>query len=241
MSAVLPPALSIHALRHGYGTRAVLHGIDLTIPTGAYCALTGVNGAGKTTLLKCVLDFIRADAGEIRIQGIDSRQTLARDALVFVPERFSPPYYLTGSDFLHMSAALMARRTGVQDAKDRLRALEFDLSALPRSVRTYSKGMTQKLGLAVALASTRALLVLDEPMSGLDPLARLLVKRELRGLRNSDRTIFFTSHSLADVTELADQMAVLHAGHLRYAGRTDDFPAQFGADNHETAFLNCIA
>ena len=120
-------------------------------------------------------------------------------------------------------------------------ALGLDLSALTRPARTYSKGMTQKLGLAACLLSGKELYVLDEPTSGLDPKARALLKRELRELRHAQRTLFFTSHALADVAEMCDRMAIVHGGRLQFAGTPDELQRKYGCGDLEQAFLACIA
>jgi ABC-2 type transport system ATP-binding protein len=109
-----------------------------------------------------------------------------------------------------------------------------------KPVRDYSKGMTQKLGLAACLLSRKAIQVLDEPTSGLDPKARALLKRELKALRDAGGTVFFSSHALADVEEICDRMAVLHGGLLRFAGTPAELVARYGGAGLEAAFLECI-
>jgi ABC-2 type transport system ATP-binding protein len=120
-------------------------------------------------------------------------------------------------------------------------ALDLDRSALDRPARVYSKGMTQKLGLAACLLSGKDLYVLDEPTSGLDPKARALLKAELKAMRGAGRTVFFTSHALADITEMCDHMAVLHAGRLRFAGAPQELLSRYRTPDLEQAFLACIA
>jgi ABC-type multidrug transport system ATPase subunit len=107
-------------------------------------------------------------------------------------------------------------------------------------VRKYSKGMTQKLGLAACLLAGKQALVLDEPMSGLDPKARALFKAQLATVREADTTVFFSSHALADVEELCDRLAILHAGALRFAGSPAECRERFGGETLEQAFLHCI-
>jgi len=121
-----------------------------------------------------------------------------------------------------------------------LNSLDLDLGALDKPVRAYSKGMTQKLGLACCLISGRDFLLLDEPTSGLDPRARALLKTRLRQVREQGRTVLFTSHTLADVGELCDQLAVLHRGSVRFFGAPDRFKLHFKATDMETAYLACI-
>jgi ABC-2 type transport system ATP-binding protein len=119
--------------------------------------------------------------------------------------------------------------------------LDFDPGALARAVRTYSKGMTQKLGLAAAFLERRDLYVLDEPMSGLDPRARACVKKLLAGLRERGASLLFTSHSLADVEEVCDRMAILHGGVRFFAGTPRALCDHYSEPSVERAFLRCIS
>jgi ABC-2 type transport system ATP-binding protein len=137
-------------------------------------------------------------------------------------------------------AELHARPYDEELVRQTFRRLDLDVSALERPARTYSKGMTQKLGLAACLLSGKSLQILDEPTSGLDPKARALLKRELRSLRDSGRTVFFSSHALADVQEICDRMAVLHNGRLTFAGTPAELMSKSGSANLEQAFLACI-
>lgn len=122
-----------------------------------------------------------------------------------------------------------------------LRSLDLDVSALKRPVRAYSKGMTQKLGLAACFLANKALYVLDEPMSGLDPKARALLKARLQSLRSNGCTLFFNTHALADVEEICDRMAILHDGQIRFVGSPMTCRQQFSAPTLEQAYMNCIA
>ena len=213
---------------------------SLEVRRGEFFGLVGVNGAGKTTLIKCLLDFCDTDSGAIEIFGASHRVTAARARLAFLPERFNPPFYLTGRDFLQYMLKLYRTPYDEARAARMFGALDLELSALDRPARTYSKGMTQKLGLAACLLSGKDLYVLDEPTGGLDPKARALLKSELSELRRAERTVFFTSHALADVAEMCDRMAVLHAGRLRFAGTPQELVGRFGAPDLEQAFLACI-
>ena len=234
-------ALQFRNLVKRYDKKPVLQGVDLDVAQGEFVGLAGVNGAGKTTLIKCLLDFHRVDEGTIEIFGVDHRQTRARQALAFLPERFTPPYYLTGLDFLKYALELQAVPYDADEANAMLDALDLNKSALTRPIRSYSKGMTQKLGLATCFLAKKAMYVLDEPMSGLDPKARALLKAMLLQLRASGRTLFFSSHALADVQEICDRMAILHEGRLRFVGTPAACKEQFGCDTLEQAFLRCIA
>jgi ABC-2 type transport system ATP-binding protein len=240
----MPPS-SMTALRFvrvskRYGRSDALREFSLEIEAGQTFGLVGMNGAGKTTLLKCLLDFCQPDAGNIEIFGIPNRITSARSRLAFLPERFNPPFYLTGSDFVRYMLHLHGMSYAAQEVEKTFTDLDLDLSALDKPVRAFSKGMTQKLGLASCFLSRKELYLLDEPTSGLDPKARALLKQKLRLVRAEGRTIFLTSHALADVEELCDGMAVIHCGELRFAGTPGQLRAQYGSSTLEQAFLSCI-
>lgn len=234
------PALEFRQVSKRYGHTDALKGVSFSVSGGECFGLVGENGAGKTTLLKCLLDFCETDSGEIHIQGIPHTAPHARAPLSFLPERFIPPYYLTGRDFLRYMLALQNQAYQDEMAIPMLTALDLDKSALTKPVRAFSKGMTQKLGLAASLLSGKAITVLDEPTSGLDPKARALLKQALRRMKEAGRTVFLTSHALADVAELCDRMAVLHQGQMQFAGTPAELCAQTGKTELEQAFLHCI-
>ncbi|MDC8760405.1 ABC transporter ATP-binding protein [Janthinobacterium fluminis] len=224
-----------------YARNAVLRDVDLDIRAGESFALVGVNGAGKTSLLKCLFDFCALDAGSIAIFGHGHRQPAARAPLSFLPESFLPPYYLNGGDFLRYVLKLQGVSYDAARVAAMLAALDLEQAALTRAVRSYSKGMTQKLGLAACLLSGKPMLVLDEPMSGLDPKARALLKERLRLARAAGGTLLFTSHALADVEELSDRLAILHEGRIRFVGTPRECRDAYAAASLEQAFLQCIA
>ena len=234
-------ALRFQQVVKRYGRTPVLQGVDLEIKAGEFFGLVGVNGAGKTSLIKCMLDFCALDGGEIAIFGVPHRVPAARQPLGYLPEQFIPPYYLSGKDFIQYILTLQGLPYAASAVAQMAQALDLEEAALKRPVRSYSKGMTQKLGLAACLLARKPLYVLDEPMSGLDPKARALFKQQLRQLRAEGSSLFFTSHVLADVDELCDRMAILHGGRIRFAGTPAECRRQFGADNLEQAFLACIA
>jgi ABC-2 type transport system ATP-binding protein len=233
-------ALCFQNVYKSYAGTAALGAFTLSIEAGECFGLAGANGAGKTTLLKCMLDFCEPDSGSIDIFGVPHRQTGSRAQLVYLPERFSPPYYLTGRDFLRYMARLHRTRYDESAAVDRAKALDLDPAALGKPVRAYSKGMNQKLGLAACLLSGKALYILDEPTSGLDPRARILLKRELKALRDAGKTIFFTSHALADVEEMCGRVAVIDGGRLCFAGTPRELMRAHNAGSVEEAFMRLV-
>lgn len=233
-------ALEITDVHKAYGRQAVLKGVSLTVQQGESLGLVGLNGAGKTTLIKALLDFINIDSGTIRIFDVPQREVRSRKPLAFLPEHFMPPDYLKGREFLQMMARLYEVSPD-DDASVRLmQALDLESRALDRPVRQYSKGMAQKLGLMACLLSQRPLLVMDEPMSGLDPKARLHFKQELQALQRQGRSLFFSTHLLADVDAVCDRMAILHDGRIVFAGTPAECRSRFGSDDLEQAYLECV-
>lgn len=233
-------AISVDGLRKRFDNIEVLRGIDCEIGAGESFGLVGANGVGKTTLLKSILDYVATDAGEIRIFGVSSRQSRARSRLAFLPEQFVPPYFLRGRDFL----TYIARLHGVSLDDGRL-AQVFDIvqlgsGAMERSVRKFSKGMAQKLGLAATFLSGKELLIMDEPLSGLDPAARASIKRHLMHLRDGGTTLLFTTHLLSDVEALCDRIGILNDGVLGYVGTPQACKAQYGCASLEDAYLECV-
>lgn len=233
-------AIDIQQLVKGFRSHWILKGVDLQVKSGECFGLVGINGAGKTTLIKSLLDFCHIDAGSIRIFGTPHQQTSARKDLAFLPERFTPPYYLSGREFLRYMAKLHAVHYERNEVERVFHHLDLDLECLSRPVRTYSKGMAQKLGLASCFLSDRNLLLLDEPMSGLDPKARALFKDYLLHTRRRDQTLFFTTHLLNDVESLCDRLAILHQGNVRFIGSPVECCRHYSANNLEHAYLRAI-
>lgn len=234
------PVLHIDQLAKSYGKQTVLRGVSLDLQSGESFGLVGMNGAGKTTLIKCVLDFCAIDGGSIALAGLPHEAKHARKPLAYLPENFMPPYYLSGRDFVKYILELRGQSYSEEAARDMFTALDIDPAALTKLARSYSKGMTQKLGLAACFLSDAGLFILDEPMSGLDPKARALVKRQLAALKAAGKTLFFSSHVLADVGELCDRMGILHGGELRFVGAPADCRARYGVASLEEAYLACI-
>jgi len=236
-----PSAIKISKVVKRYARLQVLDGMDLQVERGEFFGLVGVNGAGKTTCIKAVLDFTNIDAGSVEIFGVQHRETRAREQLAFLPERFLPPYYLSGRDFLDYMGRLHGRFATHDERNAMCGKLDLDPAALAKSVRDYSKGMAQKLGLAACFLSGKELFVLDEPMSGLDPKARLLVKRHLQGCHSEGRTLFISTHMLSDVEALCDRMGILHAGKLRFVGSPEECRRTYSSETLEDAYLSCIS
>jgi len=233
-------SIVIDKLNKNFGGQNVLKNVSLSIGAGEYAGLIGINGAGKTTLIKCLLDFCAVDSGSINIFGMDHRQTESRKQLTYLPEKFIPPYYLTGENFLKYMADLNGVAYDSTNVAEMLKLLDLDASALTKPVRQYSKGMGQKLGLAACMLSNKALMVFDEPMSGLDPKARALLKRHLLELKKQGKTLFYSTHLLEDVAALCDRVIILHDGVICFSGSTEECCEKYQADDFEAAYLKCV-
>jgi ABC-2 type transport system ATP-binding protein len=223
-----------------YAKKLVLDSVDLCVKQGEFFGLVGMNGSGKSTLIKAILDLVSIDDGEITIQGISHRNVTSRQNVAYLPDRFYPPAHLRGSDFIQYMLRLHGSHSDQQRIAEVLDGLDLEQSVIHESVNKLSKGMTQKLGLASCLLSGKTLLILDEPMSGLDPRARVLFKKQLSQLKHQGATVFFSSHVLADVEEMADTMAVLHNSKIYYSGTPGNFKQQYNAENVEQAYMSCI-
>ena len=201
----------------------VLHPLDLEVQSGEIFGYLGPNGAGKTTTLKLLTGLILPTAGSARLLGHDLTEVVAKRQIGFLPEH---PYfydYLTGREFLDLCGRLFGLRAPLRrDRIARLLRLTELQTAADQQLRKYSKGMLQRLGLAQALINDPRLVILDEPMSGLDPLGRKAMRDIILQLKAEGRTVFFSSHILPDVEVLCDRVAILAAGRLRDVGRLAD-------------------
>ncbi len=223
-----------------YSNKTVLDQVNLEVKQGEFLGLVGMNGSGKSTLIKTILDLTGIDAGKITINekthsSVDSRKNIA-----YLPDRFSPPAHLRAQEFIRYMLRLHGSVYDQNKIDKVLDSLDLDKAVMSESVNKLSKGMTQKLGLACCLLSGKSLLILDEPMSGLDPRARVLFKKQLALLKQQGATVFFSSHVLADVEELADTMAVLHNSKIYFSGSPGDFKQKYNSENVEQAYMKCI-
>lgn len=243
MSAPQQPALQAGQVHKHYGAsreRVALAGVSLEVHPGECLALLGMNGAGKTTLLKCLLDLAAPTSGTLSIFGHAHDRPLSREQLAYVPERFAPPGWLHARDYFRLAARLHGLAFPQPGLRGMLAELDLEESILDRPIRECSKGMAQKIGLAAAFLAQRRLLVLDEPMSGLDPLSRIRVRRQLHLQRADGCAVLMSTHSLADVQDLADRVAILHGGSLRFIGTVDEWLARHGSRDMEEAYLAVV-
>ena len=233
--------LSVEGLSAGYGRKTVISGIDLVVHPGEIVGLIGLNGAGKSTLIKSVLGLTKM-SGRAALFGVPSGPAASRRRLAYLPERFQPSPTLKGWEFLSVTLRYYGLPLDREAARALCAGLDLDSEALDRAGRGYSKGMGQKLGLLATLLTGLPLLILDEPMSGLDPRARIKLKDRLLDYRAAGRTIFFSSHILADIEEICDRITVMHEGRLIFTGAPEELiAAQGGGQTLERSFLAAIS
>ncbi len=235
--------LECQAISIRYAGKTALKALSFDVQQGECLALVGLNGAGKTSLLKALLDFSDIHSGQISLFGQPHTQPQARAQLAFLPEQFLPADYLHGSDFLHYMLRLYhgtSARISSATIAQMCDALGLDAQQLKHPLRTYSKGTRQKLGLLACFLSDKQLLILDEPMSGLDPKARALTRAQIKRHQAMGKTLLFSAHHLEDVGLLCDRMLVLHEGQRAFLGTPEAFLQTYAGENLEQAFLRCI-
>ena len=207
--------IQIQGVRKRYGKLPVLQDLDLEIKRGRVTAIVGPNGAGKTTLIKMILGLATPDAGAIRIDGaLVGRDPAYRARLGYMPQIARFPDNLTGAELIRM---LQDLRGG--DAGDRGLIDAFGLEPqLGRPLRTLSGGTRQKVNAVLAFLFHPDLLILDEPSAGLDPLSSSILKDRILADRAAGKTFILTSHVMSELEELADDVAFLLDGQVRFAG-----------------------
>ncbi len=204
-----------------------LKDVSFSINQGRFVGFIGPNGAGKSTTIKCLLELIFPDSGEINFFG-EKFSIKHRSKIGFLPERPFFQEFLTGTEFLklHWNLSQRPRKQFVEKANEILELVKLS-HAKDKKLKDYSKGMLQRIGIAQALICEPEFLILDEPMSGLDPDGRILIKQILRALREKKMTVLMSSHLLEDVEELCDDLLIIHAGVVEYSGAVDTFKKDF--------------
>lgn len=234
--------LKIENLHKSFGEHKVLDDISFEVSKGDIFGLIGLNGAGKTTMIKIILGLLNPDSGKSSIFGNSSANKNSRRNLSFLPEKFQPSHLLKGKEFLSLTCSYYKKPFDYTRAKQLATILRLDPKVLERKVSGYSKGMGQKLGLLSSLLIDCPFLMLDEPMSGLDPSSRISLKDALTSYvtNNPENTIFFSSHILSDIDEICNKIAVLHNSKIIYYGTPQGFKQEQGIDNLERAFIKAI-
>jgi len=216
-----PPPVEIRGLTRRFGAKVALEGVDLEIPRGCVLGLVGENGAGKTTLLRHVLGLLRAQEGRVRVFGCDpvADPVGVLGRIGYLSEDAELPGWMRAGELIRYSRAFYP---AWDEAYAGALRKEFALDPGAR-VRDLSKGQRARLGLLVALAHRPALLVLDEPSSGLDPVVRQdILTAIIRTIADEGRTVLFSSHLLSEVERVADRVAMMHRGKLLFCDPLED-------------------
>jgi ABC-2 type transport system ATP-binding protein len=217
------PAIETDRLAKRYGSTVALAGLSMVVPRGQVFGFLGPNGAGKTTAVKLLLGLAHPTGGTGRLLGAPLGDRLIRQQVGYLPELFRYQAWLTARDVLRLHAQLCGLRPQDRPAAivESLRTVDLADRADAR-VGTFSKGMQQRLGLAVALLGRPAIVILDEPTSALDPIGRLDVRTIIRRLRDEGTTVFLNSHLLGEVERVCDVVAIVDRGRVVADGPLDD-------------------
>lgn len=222
------------------GKKNVIDDFSLSIRQGEAFGLIGLNGVGKTTFIKCAIGLRKQGSGTIEICGQDAALTQSHKNLAYLPERFDPPWFLTGYEFVKFTLDLYKKSFSKSVVDDLAERLVLDQNFLSQKAQNYSKGMRQKLGIIATLLSECPLTILDEPMSGLDPMARRNVKSLLLDHKKTGQGFLICSHILSDMHELCEDVAILYNGRLGFVGSPDQLLKETGESQLEEAFIKKI-
>jgi ABC-2 type transport system ATP-binding protein len=232
--------ISVSHLVKRYGSRVAVDDVSFEVAKGDVVGFLGPNGAGKTSTIQVLLGFCTATQGSAFIFDIDVRQPIARQRIGYLPEMTYYYKFLTAEELLRFYAKIFKIPHAEADKRiDTLLKLVELESAGKRLIKSYSKGMQQRVGLAQALINNPDLLILDEPTSGLDPLGRMKVREIIQRLKNEGKTVFFSSHELGEVETVCDRVAIIHQGELKAIGNVSGIVDQHHG-NLEKAFLDII-
>jgi ABC-2 type transport system ATP-binding protein len=217
--------VAVTGLSRRFGSKTVLDDVSLYVPRGGVFGLVGENGAGKTTLIKHILGLLRAEAGTVRVFGLDPVADPVRvlGSIGYLSEQPDLPGWMRVDELLRYTQAFYPR-WDMAYAEELRRQFGLDSSA---RIRTLSKGQQAKAGLLVAQAHRPELLLLDEPSSGLDPIVRRdILEAIIRTVADEGRTVFFSSHLLEEIERVSDQIAMVHQGKIVLCGPLDEVKAQ---------------
>ena len=243
----MTPILKIEDLVVEYRTRefgqkvkVAINRLSLEVHPGEVFGFLGPNGAGKTTTMNVLLGFVPATRGAAYIFDVNVREPIARQRIGYLPELTYYYKFLTAEELLRFYARIfhIPRAAVGPRIEEVLKLVELD-TARGRPIKTYSKGMQQRVGLAQALINDPDLLILDEPTSGLDPVGRMKVREIIQRLKTKGKTVFFSSHELGEVERVCDRVAILHQGELKALGRVSDLEEKHQC-NLEQVFLKVI-
>lgn len=218
--------------------KEVLRGVSLKVKQGEVFGFLGPNGAGKTTTMKTVLSLITPEDGVVRVLGNAGLPDATKERIGFMPENTYLYKYLTGREFLRFSGKFFNIPKAELEARIDVLLAKVGLDkAADRLLSKYSKGMLQRVGLAQAMVNNPDMVFLDEPMSGLDPLGRKMVKDLILELKDRGATVFFNTHILSDVESICDHFAIIHKGQIV----ADEYVKNLGGTKLEDYFIEKIS
>jgi ABC-2 type transport system ATP-binding protein len=225
----------------GQGVKTALKGLNLSVNAGEVFGFLGPNGAGKTTTMNVLLGFVPATSGAAYIFGVDVRKPISRQRIGYLPEQTYYYKFLSAEEILRFYAKIFRiPKAAVESRIDSVLKLVELEHARTRPLKTYSKGMQQRVGLAQALINNPDLLILDEPTSGLDPIGRMKVRQIIQRLKEEGKTVFFSSHELGEVETVCDNVAILCEGELKAQGGVNELVKSHSCSNLEQVFLKII-
>jgi len=240
------PVLKVDNLRVEYRTKEsrevklAVKSLSLSVSPGEVFGFLGPNGAGKTSTMNVLLGFVHPTAGAAFLFGVDTREVIARQRIGYLPELTYYYKFLTTEELLRFYAKIFKLDPSVIEKRiDSVIKLVGLDHARKKQIKTYSKGMQQRAGLAQALINNPDLLILDEPTSGLDPVGRMKVREIIESLKKEGKTVFFSSHELGEVETVCDRVAILNQGELKVEGKVSDLTKQYGM-NLEHIFLKIV-
>ncbi len=207
--------IELHDVTKQYGSLTAVDRISLSVEKGEYFALLGPNGAGKTTIVKMLLDFTRPTAGTLSVNGVSTKEPTCRANVGYLAENPRIPPNLTGWQYLQRCAKLLGmQRSESIDQIGKIVVLIGMKGREHTKASTYSRGMIQRFGLGAALIGNPKLLILDEPVSGLDPIGIREIRQLLESLKQQGMTILLNSHLLSEVEKICDTAAIINNGKL---------------------------
>jgi ABC-2 type transport system ATP-binding protein len=221
--------------------KVAVKGLNLTISEGEVFGFLGPNGAGKTSTMNVLLGFLRPTSGTARINGVDISEARSRQALGYLPELTYYYKFLNAIELLHFYGKLFGLNPSDREKRinELLKLVELT-EAAKRPIRTYSKGMQQRVGIAQALINDPKVLIMDEPTSGLDPLGRNKVRSIIQRLKEQGKTVFFSSHELGEVETVCDRVAILSGGEVKVLGTVDELMKEHQC-SLEQLFIQIVA